>query len=71
MTKETYLRWLKAAYIYYYGYGEDTGMSDHEWDHLARQINPEDWDELKGTGYVPGQSLYWLPKDKYPDEVKT
>jgi hypothetical protein len=63
-----YRRWLKAAYQYYWGDGSD--MSDHEWDHLGRQINPDDHDELRGTEYVPGQSLYWLPKASYPDWAK-
>lgn len=67
---ETYRRWLKAAYLYYWEAGEDTGMSDAEWDYVGRQLIPDEWEELKGTQYVPGQSLFWLSKDKYPSWVK-
>lgn len=63
-----YQRWLKAAYQYYWGSGSD--MSDHEWDNIGRSLNPEDYDELRGTRWVPGQSLFWLPKDKYPEWAK-
>lgn len=70
LSEKDYRRWLKAAYIYYYGYGEDSGMSDFEWDVLGRQINIEDHAELKGTNYKPGQSLFWLLMDEYPDWAK-
>lgn len=66
---DQYRRWLKAAYRYYWT-GDDPGMSDAEWDCLGKSLNPDDYDELRGTQYVPGQSLFWLPKDKYPDWVK-
>ena len=70
VTTDEYRKWLRAAYIYYWGTGEDPGMSDHAWDALGRRLNPDDWDELRGTNYEPGQSLFWLSKDKYPDWVK-
>jgi len=70
LSKEQYKRWLKAAYVYYHGYGEDSGMSDFEWDFLGKQINPEEHEELRGTGYTAGQSLFWLSKNKYPDWAK-
>lgn len=70
VSEEEYRKWLKAAYIYYWGTGEDSGMTDYAWDSLGRRINPEEWDELRGTDYVPGQSLFWLSKDKYPSWVK-
>lgn len=70
VTKEEYRRWLRAAYIYYHGFGEDSGMTDHAWDSVARRINPEDWDELRGTGYEAGQSLFWLKRNEYPDWAK-
>lgn len=70
LNEKDYKRWLKAAYIYYFGYGEDSGMSDAEWDFLARQVVPDEHDELRGSGYEPGQSLYWLKKDKYPEWAK-
>lgn len=70
MSEVEYRRWLKAAYIYYWGTGEDSGMSDYEWDSVGRKINPEDWDELRGTGYVPGQSLFWMKRSDYPEWCK-
>lgn len=68
ISNSEYKRWLKAAYDYYWGFGSD--MSDYEWDAIGRKIDPEQHDELKGTGYVPGQSLFWLSKDKYPSWCK-
>lgn len=66
VTKEIYQKWLTSAYRYYWS-NENPLMSDAEWDHIGKQINPEDWDELRGTNYEPGQSLYWLSKNKYPE----
>lgn len=68
VTEEIYRRWLKAAYAYYWGDGGT--MHDSEWDHIASHIDPEQWDELRGTGYVPGESLYWMAQDQYPDWAK-
>lgn len=71
VTRQDYERWLKSSYTYYWGIGDSQPtMSDHEWDTIAKKLNPEDYAELKGTGYVPGQSLFWLSKDKYPDWAK-
>jgi len=64
-----YKKWLTSAYRYYWG-TEEPLMSDYEWDSIGRQLDPEDWEELRGTEYVPGQSLFWLPKNKYPDWAK-
>jgi len=70
ITEKEYKRWLKAAYTYYWGTGEDSGMSDAEWDFVGRQINPDDWDELRGTQYDPGQSLFWMKQEDYPAWAK-
>jgi len=69
ITQDTYRKWLKAAYQYYWGTGESE-MSDYEWDQIGRKINPEDFDELRGTKWVPGSSLFWLSKSKYPEWAK-
>lgn len=38
MIADEYNRWLRAAYLYYIEPGEDTGMSDAEWDYLSRKF---------------------------------
>lgn len=70
ISEQDYHRWLRAAYIYYYHPEDDSGMSDSEWDYIGRSLIPEEWPELKGTGYIPGQSLFWLKKEKYPENIQ-
>ncbi len=75
LTKSNYLRWLKAAYLYYITPGEDTGMGDSTWDYYAREfykardtlpkeefpvLHHERWD---------GGSLFFLKKSEYPEEI--
>jgi len=71
-----YQRWLKAAFIYYWGLGEDAGMSDYEWDMLSRKFYAER-DKMTLPEHAPlhreeftGGSLFWLPKDEYPAFVR-
>jgi len=75
MNIETYLKWLKAAYIYYHGDGEDTGMSDAEWDYWSREFY-KNRDSLPIEAYpvihreeFEGASLFWLKKSDYPNEL--
>ena len=68
LSKSEYKQWLRAAYAYYWGEGSE--MSDHTWDALAKRVVPEEHDELHGTQYIPGQSLFWLPEAKYPEWAK-
>lgn len=67
-----YNKWLRAAYAYYLLPGEDTGMSDYEWDVMARRISilnkqipykelPSDYD---------GGSLFFLKKENYPEHIR-
>ena len=72
---KAYLTWLKAAYLYYINYGEDSGMSDAEWDHLSRefyanreQFSPEEYPVLHRSEFIGG-SLFWLKKNEYPKEI--
>jgi len=71
-----YLRWLRAAYRYYVTPGEDTGMSDYEWDQLSRKFYA-DKDNYPASDYpvlhhseFTGGSLFWLKRGEYPEEVK-
>lgn len=70
LSKAEYRRWLQAAYHYYWGFLDEPLMSDSEWDSLGKRVVLDEHDELRGTSYVPGQSLFWLPKDKYPEWAK-
>jgi hypothetical protein len=69
LTDKEYRLWLTSAYRYYYG-TKESEMTDYEWDIMGKRIIPEEHIELKGTNYEPGQSLFWLPKNKYPDWAK-
>ncbi|MCK0507970.1 hypothetical protein [Aromatoleum anaerobium] len=67
-----YHRWLRAAYLYYIEPGEDTGMSDAEWDSLSRKYLRER-DQMTEPEHAPlhrdefdGGSLFWLRRGEYP-----
>jgi hypothetical protein len=69
--------WITAAWRYYYGSGENTGMSDREWDNASRDLHavrgllPEDeFAVLRDEQFEPGQSIFWLSRDKYPEYAK-
>ncbi len=73
---QTYLRWLRAAYLYYISAGEDSGMTDAEWDYWSRKFYDER-DQLPAEQFpvihmedFTGGSLFWLSREKYPDEAK-
>jgi hypothetical protein len=70
-----YIKWLKAAYIYYWGFGEDTGYEDYRWDTLSRyfynnrsHLPKEDFPVIHDERFT-GASLYWLSKSEYPEEA--
>lgn len=73
-----YIRWLKAAYIYYWGYGESTEFEDWEFDTISRYFytNKDTLEHAKEDYPVifderfTGASLYWLSKNEYPEEAK-
>jgi hypothetical protein len=66
------MRLLQAAYLYYWGDGE-TGLTDNEYDALAKRVlggahllnssykDLIDWEALKKSS-----SLYYIPKKRYP-----
>lgn len=67
-----YQRWLRAAYLYYIEPGEDTGMSDAEWDYLSRKFYAER-DQMNDPEHAilhreefQGGSLFWVKRDEYP-----
>lgn len=72
---DQYNRWLRAAYIYYIKAGEDTGMSDAEWDSLSRKFYSERHQMTEPEFAIihrkefTGGSLFWLSRDEYPKEI--
>lgn len=72
--KETYLRWLKAAYGYYLGDSYD--MTDSEWDAIARELYAKRA-ELPAAEFPvlhderwTGGSVFWLGHADYPQEAR-
>lgn len=66
-------KWLISARTYYLCPGDDTGMSDHEWDHVARQLFSKremfaDCKILNDPTYQGG-SLYWVKRAMYEEEL--
>lgn len=62
-------RWLAAAKVYYLGAGEDSGMSDHEWDAIGRELFASR-DKLPLCPVLhderyQGGSLFWVNRDLY------
>lgn len=57
-------RWLTAAKVYYLGYGEDSGMSDHEWDAIGRELFVRraeiPWCPVLHDERYQGGSLFWV-----------
>jgi len=71
-----YIRWLRAAYLYYISAGEDSGMSDAEWDHWSRtlfasrgELPAETFPVLHRKEFTGG-SVFWLKASEYPEEAK-
>ena len=77
LTKTQYLRWMRAAYLYYISTtGEDSGMTDGEWDLIARRLYAmrdilpkEEYPVLHDERFTGG-SIFWLKKEDYPQEVR-
>lgn len=79
MTPEraAYIRWLRAAYLYYVDpNGRYTGMHDLEWDHWSRvflatrdQYPKDEYPVLHDPRFTGG-SIFWLKADEYPQEAK-
>lgn len=62
-------KWLTAAEAYYLSPGDDTGMTDHEWDRLARELYNNrallpQCHILNDADYKGG-SLYWVKSIDY------
>jgi hypothetical protein len=67
-------KWLLSARTYYLFPGDDTGMSDHEWDQIAKQLFSKreifaDCKILNDPTYKVG-SLFWLKRASYEEELK-
>ena len=77
LTWKSYIRWLRAAYLYYIDpNGFDTGMTDGEWDLIAKRLyasrnflSKEDYPVLHDDRFTGG-SIFWLKKEDYPPEAK-
>lgn len=73
---QQYIRWLRAAYLYYISAGEDSGMTDAEWDmwsrhfHAKRADLPADQYPVLHREEFTGGSLFWLKASEYPEEAK-
>lgn len=66
--------WLVSARIYYLYPGDDTGMSDHQWDAAARKLFEKkalfpECSILNDPSYQGG-SLYWVKRATYEEELK-
>jgi hypothetical protein len=67
-------KWLVSARLYYLFAGVDSGMSDYDWDKLARELFSKkdifaDCKILNDPTYQGG-SLYWVNKAKYQEELE-
>lgn len=66
-------KWLISARIYYLYPGDDSGMSDHEWDQVARHLfNKRDLFadcKILNDPTYQGGSLYWVKRDMYEEEL--
>lgn len=61
--------WLKAAQVYYLSPGDDSGVSDYEWDYLGRELYKVKHlfplcPILNNPNYEGG-SLFWVKRDMY------
>ena len=72
-----YLRWLRAAYHYYWGDGTTILMPDREWDLMARSFfenrakyPPDQYPVLHRKEFTGG-SIFWLRPHDYPEDVKS
>jgi hypothetical protein len=70
-----YIRWLRAAYLYYITPGEDTGVQDYTWDHWSRELfgmraflPVAEYPVVHREEFIGG-SLFWLKRDEYPAEA--
>lgn len=67
-------RWLVSARIYYLYPGDDTGMSDHQWDIVAKKLYEKralfpECSILNDPSYKGG-SLFWVKRQSYEEELK-
>lgn len=62
-------KWLTAAKIYYLSPGDDSGMSDHEWDRLGRELyaakDEMPWCPVLNHPDYTGGSLFWVTFKMY------
>ena len=76
LDQATYIKWLRAAYIYYIKPGDDPGMTDTEWDSISRALyraRGEIQEELFPVVYrneFTGGSIFWLKRGEYPEEAR-
>ncbi len=67
-------KWLEAARIYYLLPGDDTGVSDHEWDRNASILysNRDKFPDCKilNDETYTGGSLYWVKRQMYIDALE-
>lgn len=68
-------KWLRAAYMYYWGTGDqESNMPDAEWDRYGR-ILKQHWNDFEHPDkhlveYEFMNSLHYIPRDSYPDYCK-
>ena len=62
--------------MYYLSAGEESGMSDAEWDHLSRTFYADrakypasEFPVLHDERFTGG-SIYWLSRHEYPAECR-
>lgn len=69
--KELRQQWLKAAEIYYLGYGDvESDMSDYQWDKAGRLLDSfknefPDCPIINHEKFEGGQSLFWVDWELY------
>lgn len=73
LMKQKRQQWLKAAMIYYLQPGDDTGLSDYEWDVLGRDLymNRHLFPECKilNDPEYDGGSLFWVKIPQYQEAL--
>lgn len=72
MTPQAYGRWLEAAIIDHYGWGEQPG-SGNRWNHPSDAIGPHEYQiEIKAHQWTPGHgsSTFSLPLLRYWRKVE-
>lgn len=77
LDKSLYLKWLRAAYIYYITPGEIyPTMTDTMWDQISKEfyqnrdkLSKEEFPVIHRDEFTGG-SIFWLKRHEYPEEVK-